>query len=309
MKFNNTTHVLVTGGTGFIGRLLIQELNSLGISTTTLTRNKKKSNSDGFAYWNPINHEIDEAKLLSITDVIHLAGKNVITTHWNAKGKEEILNSRINTANFLHQVFERNKLFIRSFISASATGYYSHNKDENYIYTEKSGSDLNKNYFLSEVCRKWELAANQFDNIAERVIQVRIGVVFGVNQSAYQKLIPPKWLPFAPILGSGNQYIPWVSKTDVVSIFIWCLNNNNIRGIVNATAPNPIRFKHLVKLEKIKRKGVLFNLFISSSLIRFILGEKSSILLNSAKVIPKILLKNKFDFKYKTARSFINSVQ
>jgi uncharacterized protein (TIGR01777 family) len=195
-------NVLITGGTGFIGKYLIAELLKKGYSVSILTRNSK-ANTDGISYfvWDVPNQKIDEEAVLNADYIIHLAGEGIVEKKWTAKRKEEIRDSRVQSAELIYSVLKKHNKRIEAFVSASGIGFYGAVNGEG-ICTE---STLPANDFIGKVCQEWEKAADLMSGLGIRTVKIRTGMVLGKNEGVLKKLTPIFKRGLGSALGSGKQ--------------------------------------------------------------------------------------------------------
>lgn len=284
--------VLITGANGMLAKHLAKQLES-SYSVRFLTRKKIRSNE---YLWDLNNNYIDPNALKDVNNIIHLAGSSIANKRWTKKRKQTILSSRVASANLILKELKKHQISIDTFASASAIGYYG-TKTTDDILDEKSpkGTD-----FLSDICDKWENAANNFksNGIAKRIAILRIGIILAKNDGALKKIMLPIKYGLGSSLGTGNQYMPWIHIQDLVNIFKLILDDKRVSGIFNAVSP-----QHITNLEFIKSIAQIMNKpLIIANIPKFIIkglfGEMSSILLEGSKISSEKLLNTGFKFKY-----------
>lgn len=269
--------ILITGGTGLIGRELTKKLMSKGHSVNILTRTPKKSNE---FRWDIKEEFIEKEAFTNVKYIIHLAGAGIADKRWTNERKQELINSRVKTAGLLFKKVQEYQVPLKKFISASGIGYYGAITSDK-TYTEK---DKPENDFISKICVKWEAAAHQFEQIDVPVTILRTGVVLSKNGGALQKMNTPLFLA---ALGSGKQYMPWVHIDDLCELYIKSVEDSNFKGIFNAVAPEHQTNDSFTKLlGKVINKPVL-PLNAPSFILKTALGEMASILLKGSKVSSK----------------------
>src|ERR1035437_6461778 len=202
----NKLSVLITGGSGLIGKHLTSKLLDSGNKVSHLSRNTDKPGLVRVFKWIPDKEFIDPEALDGIDYIVHLAGANIGEKRWNEKRKTEIIESRVNSAKFLHKVISRKGIRLKAFISASATGFYG---------TSASGKFFNENDppgndYLANVCQQWEEASDLFNNSGIRTVNIRTAVVLEKSDSALSKLMKPAKYGFLFQTGDGRQYMPWI---------------------------------------------------------------------------------------------------
>ncbi len=292
-----TKKIILTGATGVIGSRLCKLLISRGDNIIILTRDAKKAketmNVDAeFINWNYKDPLSDKVKFDGINAVIHLAGANLFERRWSNEYKKIILESRTISTRILAQSINNSSGKPAVFISSSAVGFYG-DKDNQPI-TENS---LPGNDFLSDVCKKWEIEAKIVENSEVRLVNIRTGVVLNSNEGALkQMLLPFKMFVGGPI-GNGKQWFPWIHIDDILNIYLFALDNNNIIGPLNAVSPNPVIMREFAnKIGKVLNRPSLFPVPISA--LKLMLGEVADVISASQRVIPEKLLSYGFKFKY-----------
>ena len=285
--------VLITGGSGLIGKHLCEKLKSKGYEVALLGRSKN-DNSPYLTYvWNVDKYEIDVNALVDTDYIIHLAGANIGEKRWTKSRKSEIIISRIKSADLIHNNIDKaNNL--KAFISASAIGYYGAVTSEN-IFNE---NDEVANDFLGQTCLLWENAANKFEAFGIRTVKIRTGVVFSKSNGALEKIIKPIKMNIGSPLGSGNQYIPWIHIDDLCEIYIKSIEDKKMNGSFNAVSPENITNSELTILisNKLKKKIWLPN--IPSFILKLLFGNMSDLILKGSRVSSEKIMNAGFNFKF-----------
>lgn len=288
-------NVLLTGGTGFVGKELTNLLINSGYTVSILSRSKRENTATIFYYtWDIQKQTIEKEAVLNADYIIHLAGANIAEKPWTSKRKEEIINSRQQSAQLIYSVLKKNDKKLEGFISASAIGIYGAvNGDE--ICTENTavGDD-----FLGLTCQKWEAAADQFKKMGTRVVKIRTGLVLGKNDGFLNKLIPIfKWR-LGSALGSGRQYMPWISVDDLCAIYLEAIKNHQVDGAYNAAindnTTNAIFSKTLAKIFGY----TLWLPAVPAFLITLVLGEMAKIVLTGRRVSSDKIIDMGFHFEH-----------
>lgn len=265
--------VIITGGTGLVGKRLSALLANKGYTVNILCRNPKNANE---YKWNIEERYLDNKVFKDAIAVIHLAGAGVADKRWSEDRKKEIVNSRVETAQLIHQYLANEPQNIQHFISASAVGFYGDRGNE--ILTETSSNGTG---FLAEVCQLWENEADTFADLNMAVSKIRIGIVLSKDGGALPKLDFPIKFGIGAYIGNGKQYVPWIHIDDLCQIFISILENKIKPGIYNACSPDIKTNKQMS--ETIAQ--VLHKPFIPAPaptfIIKTVLGEMSAILLMS----------------------------
>ncbi len=289
-------NVLISGGTGFIGKKLTKALQQKGFSVFILTRDKNKKYSFDEPFPKCIEFsEKNTEELLEIGSnseaIVNLAGASIAGSKWTKEYKKLILESRIQSTNLIVNAIKKMKTAPKCFISASAVGYYGSRADEILTEEAKPGSD-----FLANVCLEWEKAAFGAEHLCRTVIP-RIGVVLDKNEGALPQMIKPFKVGFSSVPGNGKQWVPWIHIADLVNLFVWSVENEKIRGKVNCVAPNAVQMSQLTKsIGKILKKAVIGN--VPEFALKLMLGEQAAIVLGSTRAVPKVAIEKNFKFTY-----------
>ena len=279
--------VLIAGGSGLIGKRLVEHLYKKGFDVAILSRNKLDKDS---IYWNPSKGEIDTSKLHKVTHLINLSGVSIAGGRWTEVRKKEIIDSRVASTEFL---FKNKSYFhnLKHYISASGVSCYGID-DLNKVYTE---ADAFGNDFLSEVVSKWELAADLFSTICI-VSKVRISPVLDSKGGFISEMKKPIQFGAGAVLGSGNQWMPWIHQRDLVSIFEFIINHQ-LEGPFNAVSGN-VTNRTLTQMlaRKLHRPLVLPALPAWSA--KLIFGEMATLFLDGVQVSNQKLIDKGFSFQY-----------
>ena len=262
-------NITVTGATGFIGRHLVESLARDRHSVRALSR----------AAWDVLAGEPPAESLTGTDAVVHLAGSPV-SRRWMPWTRKEIRASRVQGTHHLITALSTLKQRPMVLVSASAIGIYGDRGDE--ILTEDSPLATG---FLADVCRDWEREADLADSLGVRVVKLRFGIVLGRNGGAMEKMLPPFRAFLGGRLGSGSQWMSWIHVDDIVGL-IRCALGTPMSGVVNATAPNPVRntaFTHV--LASVLHRPAVFP--VPALALQTMFGEMSSVLLASQRVMPR----------------------
>ena len=224
-------NVLISGGSGFIGRHLTALLIAKGYSVSILSRREKQNKENVFYYkWDVVNQTIDEKAVLNADFIIHLAGENIAEQRWTAKRKAAIIDSREQSTLLLYSVLKKNNKKLDAFISASAVGIYGAVNVEE-ICTEDIPP---ANDFLGYTCQKWEDSLDFIENLNSRTVMIRTGLVLGKNEGFLKKLTPLFKYRLGSALGSGKQYMPWIHVDDLCAIYYQAIVDPAMSGPYNA---------------------------------------------------------------------------
>lgn len=287
--------IAVTGASGLIGSALVAQLKNDGYQVLKIVRRPVRTADE--VTWNPVKSEIDLQSLEGVDAVFHLAGAGVGDKRWSASYRSEILNSRLLGTTTIATACE--ELQPAVFISASAIGYYGETGNRSVTEAERGGDD-----FLSVVCREWESVANLAPSI--RTIKLRTGLVLDPTGGALGRMIPLFKFGLGGKLGSGKQWWSWITLHDQIRAMIF-LMNSKIEGAVNLTSPNPVTNQEFTAALAIAlKRPAIFP--APAFALRAVLGGFSTEVLGSKKVIPKVLMDNKFEFDYPHVSSALTAL-
>lgn len=282
---------LITGGTGFIGRHLIPQLEQNGYQVIVKTRSAEKYQQDFFFRDSQFIEELEEVESANI--VINLAGENLAGKRWSKNQKKIIYNSRVTITNDLVKWMSKLEQKPEVFISSSAIGFYGDRKDEEVTEQSPAGA---KNEFQSKLCRDWEFIANQALKFDIRTAIIRTGVVLG-DDGMLPSMLKPFKIGLGGKLGSGKQWVSWIHIKDHVNAILHLIKQPNLSGAYNLTSPNPVTNATLTQ-NIADHLGKNVGLAIPVFALKASLGEFSDLLLTGQKVIPEALLESGFRFDF-----------
>jgi len=288
--------VIVTGSTGLVGSALIKSLLADGHGVTRLVRGGAQGfRAPGTAavHWNPERGEIDAAALEGHDGAVHLAGEPIAEGRWDEGKKRRILESRVKGTRLLSEALAGLGAKPRVLVSASATGFYGDRGDEVLREESASGED-----FLSEVCREWEKATLAASQAGVRVVHLRIGVVLSGEGGALPKMVTPFKFGLGGKLGSGRQYMSWIALEDLVGVIRRALEDESLRGPVNAVAPGAVTNEEFTKaLGRVLGRPTF--MAVPAFAARLAFGEVAdAVLLAGARVEPARLKEAGYRFRY-----------
>jgi uncharacterized protein (TIGR01777 family) len=283
---------VISGGTGFIGRRIVDRLLQDGHYVGVWSRkpgNEKRAAVASFS-WDPMQGEPPAESLNAMDAVIHLAGEPV-AQRWNNEVKRRIHDSRVLGTRALVDAIARVRHKPAVLVCASAIGYYGDRGDE--LLTESSAPGSG---FLVDVCRGWEAEADRAVEIGLRVIKLRIGFVLGKDGGALAQMVPAFRAFVGGRLGSGKQWMPWIHVNDVAEMFVHAAEND-ISGVWNATSPNPVTNAGFTREmgEALHRPAVFP---VPPFALKLAFGELGQHMLDSSRVLPEAALKAGFTFRY-----------
>ena len=283
--------ILISGASGLIGSALKTALSARGDRVLSLTRRNARNNSE--ITWDPSSNTLDPAHLTNIDGVIHLAGENIASRRWTSAQKARIRDSRVQGTTLLTQTLATISPPPKIFISASAIGYYGNRDDEILTEDSQPGSG-----FLPDVSIAWENAAKPAAAAGIRTVHPRIGIVLSPEGGALNKMLLPFKLGLGGIIGSGNQYMSWITLDDLASLFLFAIDNESISGAINAVSPTPVTNREFTKtLGRVLSRPTIFPLPAFAA--KLALGEMAdALLLASTRVISSSLENTSFSFAH-----------
>jgi uncharacterized protein len=289
---------LITGGTGFIGAALVEQLLQNGNSVTILSRNKNP-NSKARTIRSFSEIGLDE----KIDYVINLAGEPIADKKWSQKQKAILLNSRLEITKQIVELIAKLNHKPSALISASAIGFYGSNADE-----ELDETSLHKTEFTHQLCSTWEAQALEAKALGVRTCIIRLGVVLEKNGGALAKMLPAFKFGLGGKIASGKQFMSWVHREDVLSAISFLISNTNLSGVFNVTAPKPVRNSEFSQtLAKILRRPAFFDLPFFA--VKILFGEMGEVLLASGqRVAPKNLLAAGFRFRFERLEDALTNI-
>jgi uncharacterized protein len=296
--------IIISGGTGFIGRNLIKFLKSGDYCIYNISRDIEKSRAEL-----PLaNEHLDvndenkmEEAIGNSNAVINLSGASVGSRRWTSKYKKIIYNSRIKTTQKIVEYINKSNNPPKLLINASAIGYYGNRENEILTEDSKAGHD-----FLAKVCVDWEAEALKAQD-KTRIVCIRTGIVLDKNEGALAKMLTPYTFYIGGPLGSGSQWMPWIHIHDLISLCYHIIENDKVTGAVNMCSPNPVTMRDFAKaLGKFLRKPSFFK--VPSFALKFLLGEQSQIVLEGQRAIPEKALNSGFKFEFEYLKDALDDV-
>ncbi len=292
--------ILVTGASGLVGSALVRLLADGGHEVVGLGRTAP---GPGDLRWDPDAGVLEAAALEGFDGVIHLAGENIAAGRWNTARKRRIKESRVQGTLLLARTLAGLERPPRVLASASAVGFYGDRGDEELSEESPAGTG-----FLSEVCREWEAATEAAAGEGIRVVHARLGVVLSRDGGALAKMLTPFKLGAGGIVGSGRQYMSWITLEDTVAALAHLLVTETAAGPVNVVAPAPVTNREFTKtLGRVLRRPTLFPL--PSFVARLVFGEMAdALLLGSNRVKPASLLDSGYVFRHGSLEEGLRAV-
>lgn len=286
--------ILVTGGTGFIGHHLIKALQLDGHRVIILSRTSVKGLQQDVQEFRMIKSLEQLADDVHIDCIINLAGESIANGRWTAAKKQELISSRIRITENIIALIARLQHKPQVLISGSAIGYYGRQLDDR----ELSEASLPRDEFTHQLCQQWETCALKAREYGVRVCLSRTGIVLGPDGGALQQMLLPFKLGLGAKIGSGEQWMSWVHIADLIHIFALMINDEQLSGPINATAPTPVKNEEFSRaLAHVLHRPCLFT--TPTWLLKLVFGEMGdALLLHGQRVIPKKLLEQDFKFNY-----------
>ncbi len=295
---DNMATILVTGGTGLVGRALTRELTAQGHRCIVFSR--KPAPAKGgirFTPWDTEAGTLDDASLLEADYIIHLAGAGVADKRWSVARKKEILDSRVRSGQLLARKLTQLPHKVKALISASAIGWYGADPviPNPHPFTEENPADT---AFLGETCRQWEASLSALERSPVRVVKLRIGIVLSREGGALKEFLKPLQFGVAAVLGNGKQVVSWIHLDDLVNMFIYAVNNDKLQGVYNATAPMPVTNRELTLALAKARRQFYIPLPVPAFVLKIMMGEMSIEVLKSTTVSSAKIQQAGYNFQY-----------
>lgn len=297
--------VLITGGSGLIGRALSELLLAEGYKVFWLSRTKNLSAKFPSYSWDYTKREIDTEILEEVDIIVHLAGDSIGSGRWTETKKEQIMSSRIDSTVLLLETLRELDLKPDVFISASAVGIYGNKTTEN-IYKEKDKTVADD--FLAQVCNEWEKAVEQISKtLGSRTVMIRTSMVLSPESEAFKKMYLPTKFGLGASLGSGKQYMPWIHIQDLCRIYLKAIQDTTLNGAYNASSPQQLRNREFMNtLSRVLKKPKLLP-FIPGFIIRMMMGEAAEMVLGGSRISSKKIQEKGFKFLYDNAEDAIRN--
>jgi len=302
--------VAITGATGFVGSRLVERLHTEGHQVLVFTRNLAKAkqvfpesafpNLQVVAYTPTESGDWQQA-VSGCDGVVNLTGEPIAEKRWTAAQKQEILESRrLGTQKIVEAIAQANPK-PSVLVNASAIGYYGTSETATFDETANPGED-----FLAQVCKLWEAEAQKVTESGTRLVILRLGIVLGMG-GALAKMVPVFKLFAGGPLGTGNQWFSWIHREDVVSLIMAALTRPDLEGVLNATAPNPVRMAEFCQTlgQVLKRPSWLP---VPSFALEALLGDGAMVVLDGQQVLPKRTLSYGFNYQYSTLKSALEQI-
>ena len=297
--------ILVTGATGLIGRSLCRVLTEDGHIVSAVSRSsaKPKGLSVSEVYkWDPQTGPPSQEAIEGVDALINLAGEPIDARRWSEEQKRSIRDSRVITTRHLVDGLRVGHKKPAVLVNSSAVGFYGDRGDEQLEETSPAGRG-----FMSDVCEEWEREASRAGDLGIRVVLVRTGVVLSAEGGALRKMLGPFRLGLGGPLGSGRQWFPWIHVKDIVGIFHHALVTSNLSGAMNGVAPQEVSNAEFTRqLAAVLHRPAF--LPVPEMALRVLMGEMSSVLFGSQRVVPKAALGSGYEFQFPALRPALENL-
>ena len=288
--------VLITGGSGFIGKQLSALLMKEGYQVIVLSRSQSGTkNGIRYAHWDIPAQRIDLDAIREADHIIHLAGAGVMDHRWTKAYKQEIIDSRVESSRLLVNTLRQHPHQLRSIISSSAIGWYGPDQPGQPAFTEEDPAHTD---YLGTTCRLWEESIREAEDLGIRVCTVRTGIVLGQQGGALEEFRKPLRFGIAAILGNGKQIISWIHSADLCRIFLHLLRQSSAKGSYNAVAPKPVSNRELILTMGRSSQKKCMAVQVPAFVLKLILGEQSIEILKSATVSAEKIKRTGFEFRF-----------
>lgn len=296
-------HILITGATGLVGSLLLKELLNSGKQVSVLNRKKTDIKGVNSFVWDIRNNRIDINCLENVDCIVHLAGASIGEKRWTKKQKENILSSRIDSTNLLFQLLQNTPHQVKHFISASAIGFYGNTGNLELDENMPPGDD-----FLAEVCQKWENTVSKIKSLDIATSVLRFGIILHKTQGSLPRMQTPIRLGLGVALGSGSQWVSWIHHKDLIEMLSFLIENPHLHNTYNATAPLPCTNKQLMQSIAKHTGRFIWPINAPKFALNLVLGEMSTLILNSNKANSSKIKQAGFEFKYSTIDNALKDI-
>ena len=288
-------HILITGGSGLLGKKLTIALLKKGCSVSHLSRKTGTDPDVKTFLWDVKKGTIDANCIRGVDIIVHLAGAGIADKKWTDERKKEIINSRTKSIGLIYDLLRSKPHKVKSVISASGVGYYG--DSGNTLMTESSPPAKG---FLGDCCLQWEQAVDEGLKLNLRVVKFRTGVVLATEAGALPKMAAPIKYGFGAPLDTGKQWIPWIHIQDALDMYLLGIENENINGVYNMAAPFPVTNEELTRAIAKQLHKPLWMPNIPDFALKLLFGEMSIVVIGSNKVSPAKIEKTGYHFSYLT---------
>ncbi len=298
--------IAIAGATGFVGTRLVERLQTQGHEILILTRNPQQAGTRfpqaQVVSYNPLKSGVWQESISGCNAVINLAGEPIAEKRWTSEQKRTILDSRQIGTQKIVEAISSASVKPQVLINASAIGYYGTSETSKFTETSPAGND-----FLAEVCTKWETAAQAVTASGTRLVILRLGIVLGEDGGVLGKMLAPFSAFVGGPIGSGKQWFSWIYRDDLVKMIIAAIEDPQMQGVYNATAPNPVTMADFAAT-----LGTVMNrpswLPVPNFALEALLGEGAIVVLQGQQVVPTNALARGFEFQYPTLKPALAAI-
>jgi uncharacterized protein (TIGR01777 family) len=299
--------IIITGATGSIGKKLVQELTARGDEVFIFTRNpettkKKIVNASKCVKWDYEHPDAWMDVLNAVDAVVHLAGANLGGKRWNAEYKKLAYDSRIISTRNLVEAIKQSEKKPTVFICSSAVGIYGNRYDEVLDEDSSLGND-----FMADICKDWEKEAQKVEQYGVRRVSIRTGLVMQIDEGVLKKMLLPFKLFIGGPLGSWRQWFPWIHIDDIVGIYLYAIDSENISGAVNAASPGIVTMREFAKsLGNVLRRPSLFP--VPKLAMKIVAGEVAEYAVMSQRTSVEKIIKAGYKFKFENLEASLKDI-
>jgi len=296
--------VLISGGTGLVGRHLCKTLKDKGYHVCILSRVSKQDTDMQTYAWDPVKQEMEKEAVETADFIIHLAGAGIGDKRWTHKRKQLIVESRVKSAQLLYDATKNSNKKLKAFISASAIGYYGAITSDK-IFSE---TDPPSNDFPGETCRQWEQAAERFEELGIRTVKIRTGVVLTKKGGALAKMMIPVKMGIGSAIGNGRQYLPWIHIQDLCAIYIKAIEDVQMKGAYNAVAPDHKTNSEFTGVLAAVLKRPFWFPNIPAVAMKLLFGKMSEMMLQGSRVSSEKIKTAGYNFLFPDLRNALKDL-
>ncbi len=301
---HSTPSVLISGGSGIVGRYLTSLLLERGYKVAHLSRGVNQFGKVRVFRWDPEKGILDPEFLKGVDYLVHLAGAHLDGGPWTKRRRRKIYDSRVKAARLLYDTVEANGIGLKAFISASGVGYYGSFTSEK-IFREEDPPGAG---FLGSLCREWEETADLFGSSGVRTVKLRTAPILEKTFSGLSKLIFPVKFGIVLRLGAGSQYMPWIHISDLSNIYLRAIEDESFGGVYNAVAPQHVTHEEFMRtLAKVMKRPV-FLPSVPSFVVKAVTGELGDVILKGSRVLPDRILKTGYQFTFSNLRDALTDI-
>jgi uncharacterized protein (TIGR01777 family) len=300
----NRVHVLITGGSGLIGRYLTSLLLENGYKVSHLSRNQDQFGRVRVFRWDPGKGILDPMVLEGVNYIIHLTGVKIGGKRWTEERRKVITGSRIDSARLLYKVISENNIPLKAFITASGINYYGTvTSDRIFMEDDQPGND-----FLGNVCRLWEEAADTFRKEGIRTVKIRTGIVLEKDEGVLPRLFHPAKYGLFVIPGKGDQYIPWIHIKDLCHIYLKAIQDSSIEGVYNAVSPQHTAIRDFMRTMAEVMNQSYFHPRVPGIFLKILYGEMSSLIMEGSRISSSKIINAGYRFEFDNLHDALSDI-